>query len=313
MSLLYRLIQFCILIYLVAACGVEEAKPSKKNKLIIASDFLKSADAILFNDFTRKNNIQIKIVFLSADSIKKSLNRDGFNSNFDLVFVKSLQSVKELNSVSFHHISKSNIKQSLSKFSAFQNNTWFSVGIDPFVFSFIPDTLAYPKTYSELGKECKFSCLKSTKNKVLFAHVKYLSKKTPNYYISWKKSFQKNLTPFITGSDSLPSQQFLLINWSEYINNPLFKSNKKRKIDFDINYPNGLFADRKCIALVLEAKNFKNALLFMSFLNDKSNNATFYKKMGLIPMYKKRNSYSSRSIQSMKIMKINEDSLLMNL
>ena len=313
MSLFFRLIQFCILIFLVAACRVEEAKPSKKNKLIIASDFLKSADEILFNDFTKKNKFQIKIVFLSSDSIKKTLNRDRFNSNFDLVFVKSLQSVKELNAVSFHPISKSNIKQSFTKFRAFRNKTWFSIGVDPFVFSFIPDTLAYPKTYSELGKEHKFSCLKTTNNKVLFAHVKYLSKKTPKYYISWKKSFQKNLSPFIVYSDSLPSKQFLLINWSELLTNPIFKKNSKRKIDFDINYPNGLFADRKCIAIVLEARNFKNALLFMNYLNDKSNNVRFYKKMGVIPFSKKLNSYSSRSIQTMKIMKINEDSLLMNL
>ena len=102
------------LILFLAGCGIEEAKPSHKSELIIVSDFLKSKDTILFRNFSTANNIHIKIRFLSSDSIQKSLKKDGFNSNFDLVFVKSLESVKDLRSTTFHHLSRNFIKESLN-------------------------------------------------------------------------------------------------------------------------------------------------------------------------------------------------------
>ena len=310
----FSYLSLCFFLVFFSACGIEEASPEKKNELVIASDFLKAKDVSLFKTFALKHNINVKIRFLSADSIQKRLAKDGFNSEYDIVFVKSLESVKELNTISFHHLSKTKIKEELYSFRAFQNNSWFAVGLDPYVFSLVPDTLAFPLSYVELTQKFNYSSLNPKGNQVLLAHVKFLSNKKPEYYLDWKKEFEKNFVLFNSGTDSLPSNQFMLVKWSDYLNSPFFKKNKKREINYKINFANnGLYADRKCAAVIFEAKNFKNACLFLKYLNAKSESLYFYEMMGMIPIIQKNKAYDYEKIRSMKILQINEDSLLMNL
>ena len=301
-----------LLLLLFSGCRLEDADSKNTTELIIASDFLKPKDTVLFQTFSEVNHIHVKIKFLPTDSIKNSLHKDGFNSNFDLIFVKSLQSVKDLKSITFHHLSKNTIKESLFNFRAFQNNSWFAIGTDPYVFSTVPDTLEVPTSYRDLSQKFNYSSINPSENAVLLAHVKYLTKKKPSYYSMWKKSFEGNYVPFNAGSDSLPSKQFLLLKWSHYIENPIIKKNKKRTINYLLNN-SALYADRKCIAVVLQAKNFKNACLFLSFLNSKNKSSYFYEKMGALPIYLENEKNEYKKIQGMKIQFVNEDSLLMNL
>jgi hypothetical protein len=296
----------------LAGCSIEEANKGNKNELIIASDFLKSKDSILFRKFSKANNIRVKIRFISSDSIQKSLRKDGFNSDFDLVFVKSLLSVKDLKSIKFHHLSQNIIKESLTNFQSFQNNSWFAIGLDPYVFSYVPDTLGVPTSYKDLTKNFNYTSLNPVENAVLLAHVKHLTKKNPSYYSSWKKSFEGNYIPFNPRADSLPLKQFFLLKWSQYLENPILKKNKKRIVNYTLNN-SSLYADRKCIAVVLEAKNFNNACLFLRFLNTKSKSAYFYEKMGIIPIKSKNEVYKYEKIRGMRILTISENSLLMNL
>lgn len=311
---MFNILPFLVtfLVVLLASCSIEEANHSNKNELIIASDFLRSKDTMLFRNFSKTNNIRIKIKFLSSDSIQRSLRKDGFNSNFDLVFVKSLSSVKDLKPIKFHHLSQNIIKDSLTNFRAFQNNSWFAVGVDPYVFSYVPDSLDVPTSYKDLTKNFNYSCLNPTENAVLLAHIKHLTKKKQSYYSTWKKSFEGNYLPFNKGTDSLPSKQFLLLKWSQYLENPILKKNKKRIATYFFNN-SGLYADRKCVAVILQAKNFKNACLFLSFLNSKNKSVYFYEKLGAIPILKKNEKYEFEKIQRIKILLVNEDSLLMNL
>jgi len=308
----YFVFFFTLLFVFLTGCGIEKANKSDKNELIIASDFLKSKDTILFGKFSKANNIRVKIRFISSDSIRKSLQKDGFNTNFDLVFVKSLQSVKNLKPVVFHHLSLNFIKESLANFRSFQNNSWLAVGLDPYVFSYVPDTLDIPTSYKDLNKKFNYSSLNTGENAVLLAHVKYLTIKKSSYYSSWKKAFEKNYIPFNSGTDSLPSMQFLLLKYSEYLENPILKKNKKRTINYRLDN-SALYADRKCIAVVLEAKNFKNACLFLSFLNTKNKSRFFYEKIKAIPLFQKNATYDYDKIRGMRILMIKEDSLLMNL
>ena len=308
----YFVFFFTLLFAFLTGCGIEKANKSDKNELIIASDFLKSKDTILFGKFSKANNIRVKIRFISSDSIRKSLQKDGFNTNFDLVFVKSLQSVKNLKPVVFHHLSLNFIKKSLANFRSFQNNSWLAVGLDPYVFSYVPDTLDIPTSYKDLNKKFNYSSLNTGENAVLLAHVKHLTIKKSSYYSSWKKAFEKNYIPFNSGTDSLPSMQFLLLKYSEYLENPILKKNKKRMFNYRLDN-SALYADRKCIAVVLEAKNFKNACLFLSFLNTKNKSRFFYEKIKAIPLSQKNATYDYDKIRGMRILMIKEDSLLMNL
>jgi hypothetical protein len=186
------------------------------------------------------------------------------------------------------------------------------VGLDPYVFSYVPDTLDVPTSYKDLTKNFNYSCLNPSENAVFLANVKYLTKKKPSYYTNWKKQFEGNYLPFNKGTDSLPSKQFLLLKYSKYLENPILKKNKRRTINYALDN-SALYADRKCIAVVLEAKNFKNACLFLSFLNTKNKSGFFYEKIRAIPMLPKNETYEYDKIHGMRILMNKEDSLLMHL
>ena len=85
----------------ITACSIETAKPVKSEALVIASDFLHEADTMLFDDFSKKNNIRLIIRHLSVDQMITEMESKGYNSGIDLVFSDDIQSgSSELQTVS---------------------------------------------------------------------------------------------------------------------------------------------------------------------------------------------------------------------
>jgi len=312
MQKIISLTTFVFAFLIIQSCGIEEAK-NDKNKLVIASDFLNPKDTILFKRFIKSTNISLSIIHLNAESIAKKLDDEGFNTNIDVVFVSSLQSVKKLRAIKFHTISSQNIEDNFPSIRKFQNNSWFAIGYDPYIISYIPDTIETATNYKDFTSKFSYASLNSQNNKVLKSHVNFLIKNTMKNE-AWNINFDKRYTILISESDSVSTKQIYLFKWSEYLNNPKLTQNKKRKIDLNFNSENGgLYADRKCLSVVKEAKNFKNAVSFLIFLHTNSHNAIFLEKFGAVPILEKGKVYIYPKIQSMQIFKVNEDSLLMHL
>jgi len=282
----------------LVACKIEEAKPDISKKLVLASDFLEAKDTVLFKRFSKKTGIRLKILNLNASQIAQKLKKEGYNSSIDLVFVKSLNSVKILDKTKFQELDSNFLREKTPSLKAFKNATWLVAGLDPYVFSYIPDSTKTAKNYSDLSTDFSWASPQSSDEfSVLLAHRGSHSKKDAK----WKKGFIQNNVTFNSENDSLQNRQFLVIKHSFFTKNK--ELSKKREVFF----PDKTYADRWCFAVVDQAKNYESAETFLVYYSSLSESTYFIKKTGVFP-YRE----SARETLNLRntILKIQEDSLL---
>jgi ABC-type Fe3+ transport system substrate-binding protein len=282
----------------LVACKIEEAKPEISKKLVLASDFLEAKDTVLFKRFSKKMGIRLKILNLNAGQIAQKLKKEGYNSSIDLVFVKSLNSVKILDKTKFQKLNANFLREKTPSLKAFKNATWLVAGLDPFVFSYIPDSTKTAKNYSDLSTNFTWASPQSSEQfSVLLAHRGSHSKKDAK----WKKGFIQNNVTFNSENDSLQNRQFLVIKHS------FFTKNKELSKQREVFFPDKTYADRWCFAVVDQAKNYESAETFLVYYSSLSESTYFIKKTGVFPY---RDSARKRLNLRNTILKIQEDSLL---
>jgi ABC-type Fe3+ transport system substrate-binding protein len=265
---------------------------------VLASDFLEAKDTVLFKRFSKKTGIRLKILNLNASQIAQKLKKEGYNSSIDLVFVKSLNSVKILDKTKFQELDANFLREKTTSLKAFKNATWLVAGLDPFVFSYIPDSTKTAKNYSDLSTNFTWASPQSSEQfSVLLAHRGSHSKKDAK----WKKGFIQNNVTFNSENDSLQNRQFLVIKHS------FFTKNKELSKQREVFFPDKTYADRWCFAVVDQAKNYESAETFLVYYSSLSESTYFIKKTGVFPY---RESARKRLNLRNTILKIQEDSLL---
>lgn len=258
-------LKFILILY---SCGIETAKPGQKSEVIIASNFLSQRDIRFYKGFEKKTNIKVKIIFLSTDSIKNHIIKNGYNSDFDLIFVKSLMDVKKLNNIKNHEFKFNYAKKHLNIFKPFLKNHWLIAGIDPYVFSYFPDSTKRPTSYVELTKEYLWATPEESELNVFISHVKYhLRKSKKNAFKKWQDDFYRNNVEFNMGSDSSSSRQFIMVKASRLKADTVLLKSKGRVVYFPNESLNGFYADRYCVALLDQAKNFENATKLLKYID----------------------------------------------
>jgi len=278
-----RIKDFLLLILLVAslfACSIDEAQPLAHKKLVIASDFLYPKDAKFFAELSKTEKVAIEIIHMRADSIQYRLKKDGFNTNIDLVFVQSLLGIKALENQSFQPVQNGFSDGELSELKQIRNN-WFLVGKDPFVISYLKDSLDKPSTYRELSSDYLWTSPDLASVEVFKAHVRYqFQKKQGNNQKElkdWLRGLKDHRITYQEGTDSTASTQLLLLKYSTYFKNKLLTQMKKRKVIF----PKQLYFDYFAIAVVPQAKNYAMTKSFLLFWNEKANSSKFLKYFGM--------------------------------
>lgn len=271
---------FVLLISSLFACSIDEAQPLANKKLVIASDFLYPKDAKFFAELTKKEKVAIEIIHMRADSIQYRLKKDGFNTNIDLVFIKSLLGVKSLENQAFQPVQNAFSDGELSELKQIRNN-WFLVGRDPFVISYLKDSLEKPSSYRELSSDYLWTSPDLASLEVLKAHVRYqFQKKQGNNkqeLKDWLRGLKDHRVNYQKGTDSTASTQLLLLTYSTYSKNKLLVQTKKRRVIF----PKQLYSDYFAMAVVPQAKNYAMTKLFLLFWNEKANSSKFLKHFGM--------------------------------
>ena len=282
----------------LVACKIEEAKPEISKKLVLASDFLEAKDTVLFKRFSKKTGIRLKILNLNAGQIAQKLKKEGYNSSIDLVFVKSLNSVKILDKTKFQKIEENFLREKTPSLKAFKNATWLVAGLDPFVFLYDPNFYTGKKNYRDLSKNFTWASPQSIEElAVLGAHNTILFKKKD----SVQYNFIKNNVAYQSLSNGVISSQFLVLK------NSFSEKNKELLKKREIFFPDKSYADRWCIAIVDQAINYGNVEAFLIYYSSLSESTYFIKKTGVFP-YRE----SARKTLNLRntILKIQEDSLL---
>ncbi len=255
-------------IYCLSSCGLETAKTAKNTEVIIASNFLFPQDARYYKGFKKCTGIRVKIVHLTSDSINKHLLKFGYNSEFDLVFVNSLKDVKRLQNIKYHQFEYNFAKSELDLFKPILKNRWLVAGIDPYVFSYFPDSTERPKTYKDLTNNFLFATPNDDELDVFLAQIKYhLRKNKKGSFKKWKANFVRNQVIYDSGTDSSSSRQFLFLKASLLKTDSTLMKSKGRTIYFPNQTKKGFYADRYAISIVEQAKNFENAKRLLLFIN----------------------------------------------
>lgn len=269
-----------LLVGILFACSIDEAQPLAHKKLVIASDFLYPKDARFFLELSKKEKVAIEIIHMRADSIQYRLKKDGFNTNIDLVFVQSLLGIKNLENQAFQPVQNAFSNDELSELKQIRNN-WFLVGKDPFVISYLKDSLEKPSSYRELSSDYLWTSPDLASLDVLKAHVRYqFQNKSGNNkqeLKDWLRGLKDHRVNYQKGTDSTASTQLLLLTYSTYSKNKLLVQTKKRKVIF----PKQLYSDYFAIAVVPQAKNYAMTKSFLLFWNEKANSSKFLKHFGM--------------------------------
>jgi hypothetical protein len=263
----------------LVACKIEEAKPEISKKLVLASDFLEAKDTVLFKRFSKKTGIRLKILNLNAGQIAQKLKKEGYNSSIDLVFVKSLNSVKILDKTKFQKIEENFLREKTPSLKAFKNATWLVAGLDPFVFLYDPNFYTGKKNYRDLSKNFTWASPQSIEElAVLGAHNTILFKKKD----SVQYNFIKNNVAYQSLSNGVISSQFLVLK------NSFSEKNKELLKKREIFFPDKSYADRWCIAIVDQAINYGNVEAFLIYYSSLSESTYFIKKTGVFPYREER-------------------------
>ena len=262
------------------SCSIDEAQPLAHRTFVIASDFLYQKDVKFFADFAKREKIKIEIEHMRADSIQYRLKKDGFNTNIDLVFVQSLLGIKALENQTFQPVQNGFSDGELSELKQIRNN-WFLVGKDPFVISYLKDSLDKPSTYRELSSDYLWTSPDLASVEVLKAHVRYqFQKKRGNNQKGlkdWLRGLKDHRIAYQEGTDSTASTQLLLLKYSAYSKNKLLTQMKKRKVIF----PKQLYSDYFAVAVVPQAKNYAVTKSFLLFWNKNANSSKFLQHFGM--------------------------------
>ncbi len=280
---------FTCLIASVISCSIDEAQSLAHKKLVIASDFLYQKDVKFFSEFAKKEKVKIEIIHMRADSILFRLKKDAYNTNIDLVLVQSLLSIKSLGNHAFQKIDQTT-QQQLTRLPKFEKN-WFLIGSDPFVLTYIKDSLEKPHAYRELSTDFLWASPDVPSIEVLKAQIRYQyqhqkkKKENQRSLKEWLRGLKDHRVKYQEGSDSTASTQLLLMKYSAYLGNKPLLTTKRRVVIF----PKNACFDYFATAVVSQAKDYEVSKSFLLFWNEHTKDKRFLKHFGITPLANVKN------------------------
>ena len=297
---------FLLLNFLVSilfACSIEEAQPLTHKKLVIASDFLYPKDSKYFEEYAKDEKTHIEIIHMRADSIEYRLKKDGYNTNIDLVFVHSLVSVKTLEKQPFQPVLKDFHQEKLNHLQHMKNN-WFLVGRDPFIITYVKDSLEKPSNYRELSSDFLWASPDLASLEVMKAHVRYQfqhkKEAKKNSVKKWLRGLKDHRVNYQEGTKTAKNRQLLLMKFSTYYKNKQLERSKRRELVF----PKELYNDYFAIAIIPQARNYEMTKSFLLFWNKNASNNRFLYRFGIKPLmpYKKGMAFYISPVEILELL-----------
>jgi ABC-type Fe3+ transport system substrate-binding protein len=271
----------------ISSCYVDTAETPHNQVVTIYTDCLLPSDTTLFHSFSQKNQVRVRIVSNTADSILSELKVKGINTSADILLFHSLYDTKRAQRLGiFHRIPKIVVNDPLDPKYTSVYNTWFGIGKNPYVFVFKHDTLEKLNNYQNIA-DSSFSINWSTNisrytDAVPF-FAPFLRKMDRSKAIAFFSHYQKTgiKKPFNFTEkkpDSLETRYYLSY-FSEYRKLLKEPSNpfKHASYVFPNQRSNGVHYNMICAGVVSQARNFENAKLLIEYMlstevNERLNN-----------------------------------------
>lgn len=263
---------FIILLVGISSCKVDKARPFKKQYLIIASDCLSIKDTILFRSFKTLNGIRIRILPMTADSLRKRLHSEKLNTEIDAVILASPYDMVHLEKSDFiQHLSEDKIPDNLPTKFISRSRKWIGLGCDPYVIVSVQDTLKKVKTYKNLAESTKW-CTNLASNSEWYpfysAIVNRINSTSKYNALDWIRNFNDNKLAVLQENDSTSACSILLTSYSKFRKSPTVLNSqfKKGKLIFPNQRTGGSYYSMPTFAVIKQARNFSNAVKFLDYL-----------------------------------------------
>lgn len=270
-----RWVQFGLILSLFgvfSSCKIEKARPFKKQYLIIASDCLTKKDTILFQSLKVNKGIRIRILPMTADSLKKRLALEGLNTEIDAIFLSSMYDMVQLEKAGkLQHVPKENLPLSLPSKYHSHNYKWFGIGCDPYVFVTLDDTIQKIRTYSDLVEKTRW-CTNLTSEEDFYpfysAIVHRINSKEKYNAHDWIKHFLENKAGVLSDVDSTSMCSTLFTKHSTLRNSEIIADSKfsKGKLIYPNQRTGGTYFSMPSFAIIRQARNYSNATVFLDYI-----------------------------------------------
>ena len=284
-----------VVLMTVTSCNVEVAKESENQFVTIYTDCLEQKDLLLFKNFQEENQISVRIVYLSANDIISKIKNEGYNTDADLIILKSIvtirkaQRLKLLNSIN-SEVLNSSVESNFRSL----DNTWFGIGLDPYVLVTKLNAEKEPEKYADLFtneyKDNWTTDLENNGNLIPFLGSINRLKKHSEFYKVVKKFKNDQLYLGKSMVDYLKPNYFLtnLSNYIQNINNQDSLSEIYKPVFLNQTL-SGAYFNLHCAGVIKQAKNFENAKLLLEYLVKNEFNEQLNQKWKTIPIAVHRN------------------------
>ena len=286
-TILKRIIFFSFLMSL-SSCIVETAKAPSKQYVTIYSDCISNKDLIFFKKFQKKEHIKVQIIKLPTDTIIKRLKTQRFNSTADVILMKSLFGIYKADKLDLLQPWKSlKMKELILPHYHSKQNTWFGIGIDPYVFVAKNDSVSTINSMGDLlytEVMDKWSSDLESGSDLIPLLAPILKKKTRLGAKDWYYEFKRNQhsQPNETDRNGIPlmTTDVLLTYYSSYLK--MSERNDSTDLQLQLLFSNqeqrGAYYNMYCAGIVKQARNYENAKLLVEYIasapvNEKLNNS----------------------------------------
>lgn len=270
----------CILVLTILnGCDIPTAKEPSQKRLIIVSDYLFAKDSILFNNFEKREKINVKIIHQSADDIKQTLRSNAYTSGYDLVMLNSMYHVNKFAKLNlFHPIESLPSIQSKQYYHTSDKYNYVGFALDPYTIAYDTDTTFRHRTYSDLKNHAFHTNLNDAQIIPMLASLMSKLNKVKAY--KWTSEFQQKRN----AKDSTLSNAFLSLH-SEL---KKAKEGQPRFRKFSSEYfPNmsadGVFYNLKTFCFVAHAENIQSAQAFVNYYLLSNKNDELAKSLRMYP------------------------------
>jgi hypothetical protein len=267
------------------SCSIEMAKPEKKQRLVIASDFLHEEDTLIFRQFVQKHKIRVVIRHLSPEDLIKKLNNSRFNSGIDLVLAQNSYTALRLNNLGMLHDFEiiPGASPNSNPYISYKHN-FVGIGLDPFVFNYPVDSIRTATRYRDLRTQPSYHLLSNWDLLSFFSPLRRETNQGKTY--SWIKDWKAHSA---RRPENGPWSDSVRVNLCKYSQLTTFEDSTWQSYSAEIAFPEsrgmGTHYELIVLAIVDQAEHFDAAQKFIEFCENPGHNEMLNKKINRFPIY----------------------------
>lgn len=265
-----RNLLFIYLLLLFTGCAIDEAQPQKEKQLTLAQNFMTASQKKVMLKIAKRRHIDITILDLSANSIRKAIKKNPWEPGFDLIMLDGIAAQKSLTGLSFQY----------------HNPAYATI---PIGVSYVPDSVVKVNQFRDLSEHYLWSSADDKALAILKANLAYVyrnrdkNKQLNQVYKDLMRGFKDHQLAF----DNYQLLNTLLICRYDTYLHVLKKAAKRRRFTFALDKKNRFYSDYMSLSIIEQSPEYITAKKFVHYLDYmRDHNAVFRNTFGMVQKQK---------------------------